>query len=419
MAQQKTEITLARFFGACDADYGTNTDLTKARGECGMITTLVNVFNATNKDNIVVKPQIIEWGPYYQQLTARLAARDVPNVAVMHTSQIGDFARIVEPLDDAFKSVGIDVNDFTPHAKTGVTVGGKVSALPWDTHSWLWHVNVNMFKKAGLVDGNGQPIIPKTVDEMMAQAAKIKEATGKPYFTMGTLSSGDAGNGARTFYTLLYTQGGNLFANGPEKPDFGTPEAKKAFEVIETLTKSGAITKGLDGAAALGAFLNGDAAVMLTGTWRIDDFVAASGKADSPLKDGYAARIFPNLFKEEVVWADNHSWVLLRGGNDEKTRKASLTFMKFLWDNNHNWARGGGHLPVRQSAMAEYAKLPQRANVVKISEIGRAMPKEVRRQFGFQSIIGEEINNIINGGKPAAKAASDAQERADQLLKNR
>ncbi len=113
-AQQKTEITLARFFGACDADYGTNLDLTKARGECGMITTLVNVFNATNKDNIVVKPQIIEWGPYYQQLTARLAAKDVPNVAVMHTSQIGDFARIVEPLDDAFKSVGIDVNDFTP-----------------------------------------------------------------------------------------------------------------------------------------------------------------------------------------------------------------------------------------------------------------------------------------------------------------
>ncbi len=59
---------------------------------------------------------------------------------------------------------------------------------------------------------------------MMAQAAKIKETTGKPYFTMGTLASGDAGNGARGYYTLLYTQGGNLFANGPDKPDFKTPE---------------------------------------------------------------------------------------------------------------------------------------------------------------------------------------------------
>ena len=418
-AQQKTEITLARFFGACDADYGTNLDLTKARGECGMITTLVNVFNATNKDNIVVKPQIIEWGPYYQQLTARLAAKDVPNVAVMHTSQIGDFARIVEPLDDAFKSVGIDVNDFTPNAKSGVTVNGKISALPWDTHSWLWHINVNLFKKAGLVDGSGNPIIPKTVDEMMAQAAKIKETTGKPYFTMGTLASGDAGNGARGYYTLLYTQGGNLFANGPDKPDFKTPESLKAFEFFETITKAGAITKGLDGAAALGAFLNGDAAVILTGTWRIDDFLAASAKADSPLNNGYTPRIFPNMFKQDAVWADNHSWVLLRGGNDDKTRKASLTFMKFMWDNNINWARGGGHLPASLTAMQTYSKLPQRENVVRISEIGKAMPKEVRRQFGFQSIVGEEVNNIINGGKPAAKAAADAQDRADQLLKTR
>src|SRR5215211_199789 len=150
-AQQKTEITLARFFGSCDADYGTNTDLSKARGECGMITTLVNVFNSTNKDGIAVKPQIIEWGPYYQQLTARLAARDVPNIAVMHTAQLGDFVRILEPLDEHLKTAGIDTADFTPHAKEGVTVAGKVHALPWDTHSWLWHMNVNLFKKAGLV----------------------------------------------------------------------------------------------------------------------------------------------------------------------------------------------------------------------------------------------------------------------------
>jgi multiple sugar transport system substrate-binding protein len=420
VAQQKTAITFARFFGACDADYGTNTDLAKARGECGMITTLVNVFNATDTDGIVVKPQIIEWGPYYQQLTARLAARDVPNIAVMHTSQLGDFVRITEPLDEQLKAAGIDVSDFTPHARTGVTVGGKIYALPWDTHSWLWHINVGIFKKVGLVDDSGHPIVPTSVDELLGQAAKIKEALGKPYFTMGTLASGDAGNGARSFYTLLYTQGGTLFpSNDPNKPDFSTPEAKKAFEFFETLAKNGYISKGLDGAAALGAFLNGDGAVMLTGTWRIDDFLAARATADSALKEGYTARIFPNLFTEDAVWADNHSWVLLRGGNDARTRKSALTFLKFMWNHNIHWARGGGHLPVRSSAMAEYAQLPERANVVKISEIGRAMPKDVRRQFGFQSIIGEEINNVINGGKPAAQAASDAQERADQLLKSR
>ncbi|MBL8699744.1 MAG: extracellular solute-binding protein, partial [Alphaproteobacteria bacterium] len=250
---QKTEITFARFFGACDSDYGTSVDVEKSRGECGVMTTLVNHFNATNKDNIVVKPQIIEWGPYYQQLTARIAARDIPNIAVMHTSQIGDFirARIVDPIEDDLKAAGIDINDFTPHAKAGVTFGGKVHALPWDTHSWLWHMNVGMFKQAGLVDSAGKPIIPKSVDELMAQAKTIKEKTGKPYFIMASVASGDAGNGARSFWTMLYTQGGTLFPAGFDKADFNTPEAKNAFEVFERLAKEGYISKGVDGAGAL------------------------------------------------------------------------------------------------------------------------------------------------------------------------
>ena len=92
-AQPKTEVTFARFFGACEADYGSNIDLTRARGECGVITTLINKFNAENTEGIVVKPQVIEWGPYYQQLTSRIAARDIPAIAVMHSAQIGDFIR--------------------------------------------------------------------------------------------------------------------------------------------------------------------------------------------------------------------------------------------------------------------------------------------------------------------------------------
>ena len=417
VAQEKTEITFARFFGACDADYGTRQDFDKARGECGVMTTLVNHFNATNKDNIVVKPQIIEWGPYYQQLTARIAARDLPNIAVMHTSQIGDFirSRVVEPIEDDLKAAGVDIDDFTPHARSGVTFNGKVHALPWDTHSWLWHMNVGIFKQAGLVDGEGKPIMPKTMDELMAQAKTIKEKTGKPYFIMASVASGDAANAARGFYTLLYTQGGSLFPKDFDKADFGSPEAKNAFGFYEKLAKEGYITKGVDGAGALGSFIGGNGAIMLTGTWRIDDFLAATQKPDSGLKE-YTARIFGNIYKQDAVWADNHSWVMLRGGNTDKTKKAALVFMKYLWDHNIDWARGGGHLPVRKSAMAEYAKLPERQNILKITEIGKALPHEARRQFGFQSLIGEEINNVINGNKPVEKALADAQERADQLL---
>ena len=69
--------------------------------------------------------------------------------------------------------------------------------------------------------------------------------------------------------------------------------------------------------------------------------------------------------------------------------------------------------------MAEYAKLPLRQLVVDIPNFGRALPHEVRRQFGFQNMIAEEIANIIDTGKTAEQAADSAQERSVGLLRGR
>lgn len=420
-AQSKTEITFARFFGACESDYGKSQDVAHARGECGVMTTLVNLFNATNKDNIVVKPEIIEWGPYYQQLTARLAAHDIPTIAVMHSSQIGDFvrAKVVQPIGDDLKAAGIDPADFTPNARAGVTMDGQIYAMPWDTHSWLWHFNVNLFKQAGLVDGDGQPIVPKSLDEMLAQAKQMQEKTGKPYVIMATTANGDQANGARGYYCWLYDQNGTIFPNGYDKADFSTPASRAAFTAWSKLAQAGAITRGLDIGGALSTFINGGGAIYMTGTWRIDDLLAASEKPNSPLAHGYTVRVFPTLFAEQHVWTDNHTWILPRGGADATTRKAALIFLKFLWDHNFDWARGGGHLPAKQSAMADYAKLPLRQYVIDIPKFGRAAPHEMRRQFGFQTVIGDQIAAMVNTGKTVDQAIASAQDQSEQLLRGR
>ena len=91
----KTEITLMRFFGSCESQFGQVVKASEGVGECGIVTALVNEFNATHPD-IVVKTQIGEWGPYYDQLTARLVSKDIPTVAVMHESALGDYVRRVD-----------------------------------------------------------------------------------------------------------------------------------------------------------------------------------------------------------------------------------------------------------------------------------------------------------------------------------
>ncbi|RZL89596.1 MAG: extracellular solute-binding protein [Variovorax sp.] len=419
-AQQKTEVTLARFFGACEADYGKSTDVKAARGECGVITTLVNQFNATNKDNIVVKPQIVEWGPYYDQLTARIVARDVPTIAVMHESSLGDFVnrKLIEPVDDGFKSVGIDTAEYSDHAKAGTQFGGKTYALPFDTWGWLWHFNLNLMKKAGLTKPDGTPVVPTTPEELLTQARKFKEATGKPYFSWTTVNS--TSPNMRTFLTLFYQQNGAELFKGGAKPqlDMKSAQATKALTLMNQMYSEGLVMTGLDYGASNQAFVNGETGVVVVGTWKIDDFVAQSEKAGTALSNGYAVYPFPKLLDKNSVFADGHTWVMIKGGaKDEAQRKAALKFLKFLWDNDGEWARTG-HLPANKTALnsAAFKALPMRSNIVELSSIGRGMPHSIPRQRAIEIAVDQEIGNMMASKKPLAETQEAAETRVNKLL---
>ena len=160
----RTHLYLQRFFGECGADYGASIDVSKAEGECGIITTMINRFNAENPD-IRIDVNVVAW-PGYPQLTAQVAARDPPDLVTMHEGVISDYASkaLVEPVDDYLRAAGITPDDFTEAARQGVTMYGHVYGLPWDTHGGLFHVNTALFARAGLMRGC-KPVLPNTADE--------------------------------------------------------------------------------------------------------------------------------------------------------------------------------------------------------------------------------------------------------------
>ncbi|HEX3761008.1 MAG TPA: extracellular solute-binding protein [Kofleriaceae bacterium] len=416
--EKKTELSFTRFFGSCEAEYGKVTDVKQARGECGIITSIVNQFNATNPDHVVVKPQIVEWGPYYDQLSARIVSGDIPAVAVMHESALGDFVarNLVEPLDDGLKSLGITPADFTDQARRGTVIGGKLYALPFDTWSWLWHINLNMMKQAGLVNPDGSPILPTSPEELIAQAEKFKAATGKPYFSWPTVNEFAAPY--RTFLTLVAQQGGTVFPPGGKTVDVRSDAARRALELIGRLYSEGHVKTGADYGAANQAFLTGDAGIVLVGTWTIDDFLTQSKQAGSPLANGYTVVPFPPVFGKKAVFADGHSWVLLKGGTrDDKTRKAALALLRALWDNDFEWSRTG-HLPARKSVAesAPYRELPFRANIAEIASTAYSVPSDVARQRAVEVAMGEEIGSMYLTKKPLADVQTAIEQRVGKLL---
>lgn len=410
------QITLQRFFGACDAQYGNSTDVAKAEGECGIITSLINKFNAENRD-IHIKVNVVYW-PGYDQLSAELAAGDPPDLVTMHQSVISDYSQrhLIEPLNAALKSVGIDPSSFTRAARAGVTRNGQVYALPFDNWTMLWHVNMNLFRAAGLVR-DGKPLLPHNPDELLAQARQFKRATGKPYLIQSMVNEPAAY--ARNLFTYLMQQKANFFTDS-RHIRLQTAAARRVLELFKQVYDENLTTKNQDYTAATAAFLNGRGGVYLVGTWMIGDFNQASKQADSPLAGGYAVVPYPQLYAGmDATYADGHSWVIPTAKRSARKQRAILRVLRFLKDNDFDWSRTG-HLPAYNAVIesARWRALPYRVDIARIVDTAKPLPPGVQRQFLIQQIISEEMESAITGQKPIDAALADAQHRVNDILFN-
>ncbi|MGH8494971.1 MAG: ABC transporter substrate-binding protein [Gammaproteobacteria bacterium] len=414
VSQAPNEIVVQRFFGACDAEYGRALDVSAAEGECGIITTLLNRFSAENPD-IRVTVSIVPW-PGYNQLSAQLGADDAPDVVTMHESAIPDFQSrgLLEPMEDALRAVGVDPAEFTEASLKGVTKEGRIYGMPFDTWAMLWHVNMNYFREAGLVE-NGRPILPHSPEELLAHARQFKQATGKPYFVQAMANQKPVY--ARNLYTYLMQQDAAIFAD-PQHIRLQTPEARRVVEMFKAISDENLTTKNQDYAAATRGFMNGDGGVYMVGTWVIGIYEAESRKADRPLSGGYTVMPYPQLFPgRDASFVDGHAWVMPVKERTQLQRDAVFRLMKFLAENDFEWARTG-HLPAFTDVIqsARFKALPHRQNIARLSTTGAPLPSDVERQFAIQDIIGEELAPAIDGQKSIDDALADAEHRINELL---
>lgn len=414
-AQAQTKIELQRFFGACEADYGKVTDVSAAVGECGIVTALINKFEADNPD-IDVNVTTVEW-PGYDQLNAQLASGAAPDVVSMHYSAISDYQSrgLIEPIDEVLATQGVTPESFTDASRAGVTKEGQLYGLPFDNWTMLFHVNLNLMKKAGLVNADGTPMLPKSAAELISQGKQFKEKTGKPYLIQ--IMANETASYTRVLYTLLQQQNADFFAD-PTAIKLNTPEAKAAVELMKATKSEGISTTGLDYAAAVSAFANGDGGIAVNGTWLIGDYAAQSEKDGTALSKGYTVYPIPQLFPaQDSTYADGHSWVMPKKDRSPEQVAAVGKLFKFLADNDFQWARTG-HLPAVKAVFdkPEFKALPHREHIAKIAQTGRSLPAEVQRQFPIQDIIGEEVGAAVNGDKPVDEALSSAETRINELL---
>ena len=412
-ADDRTEIVLQRFFGECGAVYGTSIDVRAAEGECGILTTLINRFQAENPD-LRLKINVVAW-PGYPQLSAQIAAGDPPDLVTMHQSVISDYQGrgLLESMDGLLRQAGIRAEDFTTAGRQGVAKGGSIYGLPWDTIGRLFHVNTRLMAQAGLMRG-GWPVLPRSPEELIEHARRFREATGKPYLIQSLVNAPDTHVGM--LYTYLLAQDAAIFPD-PRHIRLQTPEARRVVEFLRTLYAEGLTTRNQDFPAATASFMDGDGGIFPTGTWMIGPYDEQAATPGRPLYRSYAVLPFPHLWGRDAAFVDGHAWVMPRAERSPAERQAIARFLRFLAAHNFEWTRTG-HLPAFEAVLhtPEFRALPHRSDIAAMAATGRQLPDYVQRQSAIQGLIGEELEAAVMGYKPVDRALADAERRVNELL---
>ena len=411
------EITLFRFFGDCQNDYGSVNNAADANGECGIITALTNQFNAENTIGATVTTQTVDWGTYYDLLTATYSTGNIPDVAVMHASVMPNFTSrdLLTPLDEAFATAGVDTADFVPAALTNASNEGVVYALPFDLHALLMHVNMDLMTQAGLVNDDGSPKMPTSPEELISMGRSFEEATGKNFLASESQSA--EGMMVRFFDTLMWQQGADVVSDDGTTAAIDTPEGLAAATLISRIYSEGLADPALDYAGAEQAFLNGDAGILLNGTWGVDNYNTQAASGSVGLKN-YRVASIPNLMGTAAAWADSHMWTIpMDESRPADELEAAVAFLKFLNDNNFQWSRTG-HLSVRQSVIAspEFAALPQRANFADTADIARSVPQTQNQRAVYDAMTGNLTAMWLAGTAPQ-DAITAMQGDVDRVLR--
>ena len=410
---ERAELYLQRFFGECGAEYGSATDVSKVEGECGIITAMINKFNARNPD-VRVSSNVVAW-PGDPQLSAQMAARDPPDLVTMHTGMISDYAAegLLEPVEPYLAAAGLSPSALTEASRSAVTIGGKLYGLPFDTHGGLFHINTKLFAQAGLMKG-GEPVLPTSPDEMMAQARQFTARTGKPYLIQSLV--GDNAYAARNVYTYLLAQNAVLFPTR-KTIRLQTPQAERIVDFFRAITASGVSTRNQDTPAAIGSFMSGEGGIYPTGTWMIGQFEAEANTPGRPLYKSYTVYPYPRLWGANVSYVSGHAWVVPKRERTPEQRRAIARFFRFIAQHNFDWARTG-HLPAFKAVVEspQFRALPHRTNIAPVATTGRPLPGGVQRQNAIEGLVGEEVAAAFNGQKPTKQALADAERRVNELL---
>ncbi len=353
-----------------------------------------------------VEATLLSWGnPYYTKLALSASSGRPPDVAIAHLSRLPLLAKagLLEPVLDAGASAaGITQDKFTPAAWSKATVGGKVYAVPLDTHPFVMYYNVDLAKKAGLLNAAGDNLKPLNGKDDFVNALKAMKSAGAKYGAISA-NTADPATTWRFFMTLYAGLAGPIVTDGGTKVALDNAALEETFAFMQTLTGSSHLMpSNATDATVSTLFGQGSVGFLFDGVWQIPTYRTIK-------KLNFNVIPFPAILgPKPVAYADSHSLVIPRAsGRSAKRTENAVGFIRGLLDNSNIWA-GGGHVPAWlpvQKSKEFLTKKPQ-SNYIQAAFNAVYDPEGWYTGAGsdFQIAMGGVITNVLAGATNPKRA---------------
>ncbi|MDX6332544.1 MAG: multiple sugar transport system substrate-binding protein [Streptomycetaceae bacterium] len=356
---------------------------------------------------LTVEATILGWGnPYYTKLALATASGTPPDVGISHLSRLPLLAAagLLEPVENAgVTELGITRDRFTPAAWHKATVDGTVYAIPLDTHPFVLFYNVELAKKAGLLNAAGDNLKPMKGTSDFIDAVKAMKAAGASYGAVMSITA-DPSTAWRYFSMIYSGLAGPVVTDSGTRIDINDDAMRETFAFMQSLTAGGLMPKSLTGSGANALFSTGKSGFLFDGEWQIPSYRLVKGF-------NFNVVPFPALLgPKPVAYADSHALVIPRNSKRSSARTGhAAQFIKSLLDNSATWAQGG-HIPAWLPTQRSKAFLDQSPQHNYVEAAFNAQYDPVAWYTGagsdFQNTVGATIIEVLAGRTSPKNAVS-------------
>ncbi|TAK33974.1 MAG: sugar ABC transporter substrate-binding protein [Chloroflexota bacterium] len=263
----------------------------------------------------------------------------------------------------------------TAFAEGSNVLNGKIYTVPYDGPGpWLQlYVNTKLFKEAGLVDANGEVKLPKTWDEVRADAKAISRQGNGKYYGFGF---GNKQKFALPWQMMMAQNAGAADAQTGFDARVGqyawasNPVYGNWIKFFLGMKEDGSIipnAMSMDDEMARASFADGKFAMLVGGSWNMTGW-----KKTNPNFQDYAVAQMPYDGQEQASYfytsPGGKGWAI-----SSQTKHPEETWLWFQWLNSKDaavrWVQAGQGLRVQPEAnQLEYAPTQQFAQFMKLAQ---------------------------------------------------